>query len=82
MREYLRFLILFLFLIVIFRFFGFMMSFAIRFWFIILPLGLILYYYISKRKKSIKFRKTTGLDPEKEVKLKKEPKIEVEDDKK
>ena len=46
------------------------MSFAIRFWFIILPLIFILYYYISKRKKSIKFRKTTGLDPEKEVKLK------------
>ena len=56
------------------------MSFAIRFWFIILPLILILYYYISKRKESIKFRKTTGLDPEKEVKLKKEPKIEVEND--
>jgi hypothetical protein len=58
------------------------MSFAIRFWFIILPLILILYYYIRKRKESIKFRKTTGLDPEKEVKLKKEPKIEVEDDEK
>jgi len=82
MREYLRFLILFLLLIVIFRFFGFMMSFAIRFWYVILPLGLILYYYIRKRKKSIKFWKTTGLDPEKEVKLKKEPKIEVEENEK
>ena len=82
MRGYLRFFILFLFLIVIFRFFGFIMSFAIRFWYVILPLILILYYYFRKQKENIKFRKTTGLDPEKEVKLKKEPKIEVEDDKK
>ncbi len=82
MKGYLRFLILFLFLIVIFRFFGFIMSFAIRFWFIVLPLILILYYYLSKRKESIKFMKKTGLDPEKEVKLKKEPKIEVEEDEK
>jgi hypothetical protein len=58
------------------------MSFAIRFWYIVLPFILILYYYISKRKESIKFRKATGLDPEKEVKLKKEPKIEVEEDEK
>ncbi|MBC8485272.1 MAG: hypothetical protein H8D45_04445 [Bacteroidetes bacterium] len=82
MRAYIRYLVLFLFLIVIFRFFGFIMSFAIRFWYIILPLILIFYYYIRKQKESLKFRKTTGLDPEKEVKLKKEPKIEVEDDEK
>ncbi len=82
MRAYIRYLVLFLFLIVIFRFFGFIMSFAIRFWYVILPLILILYYYNGKRKESKKFRKTTGLDPEKEVKLKKDPKIEVEDDEK
>ncbi len=82
MRAYIRYLVLFLFLIVIFRFFGFIMSFTIRFWYIILPLILIFYYYIRKQKESLKFRKTTGLDPEKEVKLKKEPKIEVEDDEK
>ena len=80
MRVYIRYLVLFLFLIMIFRFFGFIMSFTIRFWYIILPLILFLYYYYGKKKEGKKFKKTTGLDPEKEVKLKKEPKIEVEND--
>lgn len=61
-----------------FRFFGFILAVVIRFWFIVIPAVLVLYYYYATQKKKSRFRKNTGLDPNKEIKLTKEPTVEEE----
>jgi hypothetical protein len=66
----------------VFRFFGFIMAFTVRFWFIVLPVVLLLYYYSKKSKAKKEFKSNTGLDPDKEVKLKQEPDITIESDEK
>ncbi|MCK4654754.1 MAG: hypothetical protein KAU01_09935 [Candidatus Cloacimonetes bacterium] len=80
MRPVFRYFVLFLIFFLLFRFFGIIFSFTIRFWYIVLPV-LIYFYFVAKKRLENKYTKRrTGLDPDKEVKLKKEPKIEVEDE--
>ncbi len=79
MKNFLNYIIPFLVLILVFRFFSFIMYFAIRFWYISIPLVLYLLYEFRKSRKQKKFKQDTGLDPEKEVKLKDDPIIEDEE---
>jgi len=55
------------------------MYFAIRFWYISIPLALYLLYEFRKSRKQKKFKQDTGLDPENEVKLKEDAVIEDEE---
>ena len=57
---------------IVFRFFGFILRFGIKFWYIAVPLIIILYLF---RKKKVK-NNIDGLDPDKEIKLKDKPIIE------
>ncbi|MDA3814733.1 MAG: hypothetical protein PF570_10840 [Candidatus Cloacimonetes bacterium] len=79
MKNFLNYIIPFHVLILVFRFFNFIMYFAIRFWYVSIPLVLYLLYEFRKSRKQKKFKQDTGLDPEKEVKLKDDPIIEDED---
>ncbi|MCF7794469.1 MAG: hypothetical protein K9N09_03045 [Candidatus Cloacimonetes bacterium] len=79
MRGFYWYLITFVTIMLFFRFFGFIMAYAIRFWFVVIPVVLILYYYFRKQKADNTFKRNTGLDPDKEVKLKEEPKVEEEE---
>lgn len=56
------------------------MFYAIRFWYVSIPLLIYLFYKFMKNKKRSDFSKTTGLDPDNEVKLKEDPIIKDEDD--
>ncbi|MCF7859404.1 MAG: hypothetical protein K9N07_08830 [Candidatus Cloacimonetes bacterium] len=76
MRRFLSYVLPFLLIIIFFRFFNFILFYAIRFWYITLPLGLYIFYEIRKSRKQKKFKDQTGLDPDKEVKLKDKPVIE------
>ena len=67
-------------LFLVFRFFGIIMVYAIRFWFISIPLVLLLLYYLRKKRSNKSFNSQTGLDPGKEVKLKQEPEIKIDED--
>jgi len=80
MKNLINYIIPILIMILVFRFFNYIMYFAIRFWYISIPLVLYLIYEFRKSRKRMKFKQDTELDPGKEVKLKKEPIIE--DDKK
>lgn len=79
MKNLLNYIIPFLILILVFRFFNFVMYFAIRFWYVSIPLVLYLFYEFRKSRKKNKFKHDTGLDPDNEVKLKEDPIIEDED---
>ena len=79
MKNLLNYIVPFLIMILVFRFFNFIIIFAIRFWYVSIPLVLYLLYEFRKRRKQNKFKQDTGLDPEKEVKLKEDPIIEDED---
>lgn len=79
MRSFYWYLISFIVIMLIFRFFSFIMAFAIRFWFVVIPLILILSYYFRRKRESKVFKQNTGLDPHKELKLKKAPKVEEEE---
>jgi len=79
MRNLLNYIVPFLILILVFRFFNFIMYFAIRFWYVSIPLALYLFYELRKSRKKNKFKQDTGLDPDDEVKLKEDPVIEDED---
>ena len=79
MRNLLNYIIPFLILILVFRFFNFIMYFAIRFWYISIPLALYLFYEFRKSRKQNRFKQDTGLDPDNEVKLKDDPIIEDEE---
>jgi len=57
---------------IVFRFFGFIFRFGFKFWYIAVPLIIILYLF---RKKKVK-NNIDGLDPDKEIKLKDKPIIE------
>lgn len=80
MKNILNYIIPFLILILVFRFFNFIMYFAIRFWYISIPLALYLFYEVRKSSKRKKFKQDTSLDPDKEVKLKEDAIIEDEDE--
>ncbi len=80
MKNFYFYLVVMLIFFLVFRFFGFIMAYAIRFWFIVLPAVLLLYYYVRKKRVEKSFRSQTGLDPDKEVKLKQEPEIKIEED--
>jgi hypothetical protein len=79
MKNLLNYIVPFLILILIFRFFNLVMSFAIRFWYVSIPLALYLFYEFRKSRKRKKFKQDTGLDPDKEVKLKEDAVIEDEE---
>ncbi len=79
MKNLLNYIIPFLILILVFRFFNFVMYFTIRFWYVSIPLVLYLFYEFRKSRKKNKFKHDTGLDPDNEVKLKEDPIIEDED---
>jgi len=55
------------------------MTYAIRFWYVSIPLILYFLYEFRKSKKRTIFRRETGLNPEDEVKLKEDPVIEDEE---
>ena len=79
MKNLLNYIVPFLILILVFRFFNFIMYFAIRFWYVSIPFVLYLFYEFRKSSKKKKFKQNTGLDPEKEVKLKEDAIIEDEE---
>jgi len=62
---------------IFFRFLRYIIIFGIRFWYLFIPLIVLIYFY-SKKKKN----KPIPLDPNKEVKSYFEPKIEDDDQKK
>ena len=78
MKNLLNYIIPFLILILVFRFFNFVMYFAIRFWYVSIPLVLYLLYEFRKSRKKNKFKQDTGLNPKDEVKLKEDAVIEDE----
>ena len=55
------------------------MYYAIKFWYISIPLTLYLFYEYRKSSKRKKFKQDTGLNPDNEVKLKEDPIIEDEE---
>lgn len=75
-RNFTWYLIIFLILILFFRFSGFAIKLAIKFWYIAVPVGV--YLYISNRKKKQK-RDIKGMDPDKEIKTYPPPTIEDEE---
>ena len=76
MKNYFRYFVVVLVMLLIFRFFGFIMVGLLRYWFIVVPAILILYYMNRKKTRNTEFKKNTGLDPKDEVHLKEEPKVE------
>jgi len=56
------------------------MYFAIRFWYVSIPLVLYLLYEFRKNRKKNKFKQDTGLNPKDEVKLKEDAVIEDEEE--
>jgi len=80
MKNLVNYLFPFLLLIIIFRFFNIIMFYAIRFWYVSIPLVIYLVYSTLRRREKTKFSKQTGLDPDDEVKLKEKPIIEDEDE--
>ncbi len=79
MRGLYWYLITFFIIFLLFRFFGFIMLYVFKFWYIVIPAVFIIGYYSRKKREAKKFHNKTGLDPSKEVKLKKDPEINVED---
>lgn len=79
MKNLLNYIVPFLILILVFRFFNFIMYFAIKFWYVSIPLVLYLLYEFRKSSNRKKFKQDTGLDPDKEVKLKEDAVIEDEE---
>ena len=79
MKNLLNYIIPFLILILVFRFFNFIMYYSIKFWYISIPLVLYLFYEFRKSSKRKKFKQDTGLNPDNEVKLKEDPIIEDEE---
>ena len=55
------------------------MYFAIRFWYVSIPLALYLFYEFRKSRKKREFKQGTGLNPDNEVKLKEDAVVEDED---
>ena len=80
MKNLLNYIIPFLILILVFRFFNFVMYFAIRFWYVSIPLVLYFLYEFRKNRKKNKFKQDTGLNPKDEVKLKEDAVIEDEEE--
>ena len=78
MKTLLRYVIPFLVLVLVFRFSSFILLYAIRFWYVSIPLALYFLYEFRKSSKRKKFKQDTGLDPDKEVKLKEDAVIEDE----
>jgi len=78
MKHLLNYIVPLLILILVFRFFSFIMYFTIRFWYVSIPLILYVIFEFRKSNKKRKFKQDTGLDPNKEVKLKEDPIIEDE----
>jgi len=74
MKELTRILLPVLIFFIMMRFFRFLLVFMIRFWFITIPVGVILYIYFRRK---IRLRKEfQNLDPDKEIKTYPEPTIE------
>ena len=63
LNIFLRYLTWFLVFFLIVRFFRFIVMYGIRFWFISIPLLIILYFYFRRRKRKF----SSKLDPKKEV---------------
>jgi TctA family transporter len=80
MRKFYLYFVSMLIFFFVFRFFGFIMAYAIRYWFIILPVILIIYFHRRRLRVQKDYRSQSGLDPHKEVKLKEEPEIIIEDE--
>ena len=80
MKNIYWYLVFMLVFFLVFRFFGRVMFYAIRFWYIVLPAVLLLYFFGRQKRDKKDFRAHTGLDPDKEVKLKQEPEIKIEED--
>lgn len=90
MKAIYYYLLIFLVVFLLLRFvgvaFSFLMivsarfiSFLFRFWYVSLPLLIWLFWELRRKREVKKFKKTTGLDPKDEIKLKQEPRIEDED---
>ena len=60
------------------RFFRFILILSIKFWFIIIPLLVIVYFIFKSRR--FKVIKDNDLDPDKEIKVYPEPTIEDEEE--
>jgi len=70
-------LIFILVFILLSRFIGRIFVYGIRFWYISVPLVIYLYFTFRDKAKKKQFKKRTHLDPDKEVKLKKD--VEIND---
>jgi hypothetical protein len=70
-EKIINFVFWLLIVFIFFRFFRFIVWGALRFWFVSVPLIILIYFLIKKKKKKI-----ITLDPEKEIKIYPEPKIE------
>jgi len=78
MRYVLTLLIIFLILGIIFKFLGFVLLFILKFWFIALPLAAYFYFSRGSRVKVVKEDPAQKLDPNNEVKLKKDAEVKDE----
>ena len=61
--------------VLIFRFLRYIIIFGVRFWFISIPLAILLYFLFKKKIK----KKPSPLDPDKEIKIYPERKIDDDD---
>ena len=78
MKDLWKYLIFLFLTVLLFRFLGLVIWLIIRFWYVFLVLGLIL-YFDNKAKQKRKSPPPGKLDPDKEIKLDNEPTIEEED---
>ena len=78
MKEIIRFLIPLLVFFVIIRFFRLFFVVLFRFWFISIPLVILLYLYY--RKRYLRHKEFADLDPDKEIRVYPEPEVKDEEE--
>lgn len=78
MKFFLRYILLIFIILIMIRFFRFILILSIKFWFIIIPLLVIVYFILKSRR--FKVIKDNDLDPDKEIKVYPEPTIEDEEE--
>lgn len=78
MKEILKFFIPLLVFFILIRFFRIFFVLLFKFWFVSIPLLLILFFYF--RKKYLRKKEFNNLDPDKEIKVYPEPTVEDEDE--